>query len=120
MAVKKEIKLVDKVSKPKNIEKAKNEAKPKSVTKAELKTKGVEKAKRVEKVNTNASSKKKGNRITRWWRSTIGELRKVSWPTTQEAWRLTKIVLIVVFSMAVILGLLDFLFSRAIAALVSI
>lgn len=112
--------MVDKVSKPKNIEKAKNEAKPKSVVKTEVKTKSVEKAKRVEKTNTITSNKKKGNRISRWWRSTIGELRKVSWPTPQEAWRLTKIVLIVVFSMAIVLGLLDFLFSRGIAALVSI
>ena len=102
--------MVDKVSKPKSIEK------PKIVSK----TKSVEKAKRVEKVSTSSASKKKGNRITRWWRSTIGELRKVSWPTTQEAWRLTKVVLLVVFSMAMVLGLLDFLFSRGIAALVSI
>ncbi|OJX39894.1 MAG: preprotein translocase subunit SecE [Chloroflexi bacterium 44-23] len=50
----------------------------------------------------------------------MGELRKVSWPTPQEAWRLTKVVLLVVFVMAMILGLLDFLFSRGIAALVSI
>ncbi len=102
--------MVDKVTKPKSIEK------PKTVSKA----KSVEKAKRVEKTSTSSSGKKKGNRVTRWWRSTIGELRKVSWPTPQEAWRLTKVVLLVVFVMAMILGLLDFLFSRGIAALVSI
>ena len=28
---------------------------------------------------------KKENRIKRWWRETVGELRKVNWPTTQEA-----------------------------------
>lgn len=50
-------------------------------------------------------------RISRWWRETIGELRKVSWPTPPEAWRLTKIVLAVMFLMAVVLGLLDFVFS---------
>ncbi len=53
-------------------------------------------------------------RISRWWRETIGELRKVSWPTPPEAWRLTKIVLAVMFIMAVILGLLDFVFSSLI------
>ncbi len=53
-------------------------------------------------------------RISRWWRETIGELRKVSWPTPPDAWRLTKIVLAVMFIMAVILGLLDFVFSSLI------
>lgn len=57
---------------------------------------------------------KQPNRITRWWRETVGELRKVSWPTTNEAWRLTKIVLVVMFIMSLILGLLDFVFSSLI------
>ena len=30
-------------------------------------------------------SEKKTNGITRWWRETLGELRKVTWPTTPEA-----------------------------------
>lgn len=54
---------------------------------------------------------KKENRLQRMWRETIGELRKVTWPTPQDAWRLTKIVLIVMFSMSVLLGLLDWVFS---------
>ena len=32
---------------------------------------------------------KQPGRIARWWRETIGELRKVSWPTPHDAWRLT-------------------------------
>jgi preprotein translocase subunit SecE len=55
-----------------------------------------------------------GARISKWWRETVGELRKVSWPTPPEAWRLTKIVLAVMFIMAVVLGLLDFVFSSLI------
>ncbi len=57
---------------------------------------------------------KPSGRIARWWRETIGELRKVSWPTTPEAWRLTKIVLVVMLLMALVLGLLDFVFSTSI------
>ena len=38
---------------------------------------------------------KKEGRIKRWWRETIGELHKVNWPTPKEAWRLTKIVIMV-------------------------
>jgi len=53
-------------------------------------------------------------KIARFWRETIGELRKVSWPTFPEAWRLTKIVLVVMFLMSVLLGLLDFAFSALI------
>jgi len=51
------------------------------------------------------------NAIQRFWRETIGELRKVTWPTTQEALNLTKIVLIVMAAMAMLLGLLDYGFS---------
>jgi preprotein translocase subunit SecE len=83
-----------------------------------LKSKESEHTKRSEK--HSHGSKKKQNRIVRWWKSTVGELRKVSWPTPQEAWRLTKVVLIVVFVMAAILGLLDFVFSRIIAAIVTL
>jgi len=59
------------------------------------------------------------NRVVRWWRETIGELRKVSWPTIPETRRLTGIVLIVMFLMSAVLGLLDFLFSKLISLLVS-
>jgi preprotein translocase subunit SecE len=56
--------------------------------------------------------------IARYWRETVGELRKVTWPTPPEAWALTKIVLIVTVIMAAILGLLDFAFSQLIGFLV--
>ena len=54
----------------------------------------------------------KDNRIKRWWRETIGELRKVTWPTRREALRLTRIVLIVMIVMGAILGGLDFIFTK--------
>jgi preprotein translocase subunit SecE len=59
------------------------------------------------------------NALARWWRETIGELRKVSWPTLPDALRLTRIVLIVMFIMSAILGVLDYVFSWLIALLVS-
>ena len=59
-------------------------------------------------------------RIQRFWRETIGELRKVTWPTPPEAWKMTRLVLIVMVMMALILGLLDFAFSRFITFLVSL
>lgn len=65
------------------------------------------------------SRPKKSSAISLWWRETIGELRKVTWPTYTEAKRLTTIVLIVMAVMAVILGVLDFVFSRLITLLLS-
>ena len=55
-------------------------------------------------------TKRKG--IAKWWGETVGELRKVNWPTSKEALQLTKVVLIVMVAMSALLGLFDFLFSR--------
>ena len=51
-------------------------------------------------------SSKKQNAIQRFTRETVGELRKVSWPTRQEAWQLTLIVLVVLAFMSIFLGIL--------------
>ncbi len=61
---------------------------------------------------------RKPNAIQNWYRETMGELRKVSWPTVAETRRLTYIVLAVMVAMAVVLGSLDYVFSRLIALLV--
>ena len=63
----------------------------------------------------NKLAVKKPNAIVRWWRESLGELRKVTWPTPPEAWRLTKIVLVVMALMSALLGVLDFAFTRLIA-----
>jgi preprotein translocase subunit SecE len=53
----------------------------------------------------------KENAVTRYLRETRAELRRVHWPSRQEAWSLTKIVLAATISMGILLGLLDYLFS---------
>ncbi len=45
--------------------------------------------------------------ISRFVRETVGELRKVSWPSRQEAINLTIIVLIVMVIMSIFLWLVD-------------
>ncbi len=61
------------------------------------------------------------NPLIRYFRETRGELRKVTWPTREETWRLTLIVLGVSAAMAVFLGLiLDTLFSRIILGIVEL
>ncbi len=62
---------------------------------------------------------RKENFFQKWWRETLGELRKVTWPTREDAYRLTKIVLIVVVAMSVLLGVMDFIFSRVIGLLLA-
>ena len=54
---------------------------------------------------------KKENAVARYFRETRAELRKVNWPSRQETWRLTQIVLIVTIGMALFLGLLDTFFT---------
>ena len=55
---------------------------------------------------TDKKSSKKQNAVQRFTRETVGELRKVSWPTRQEAWQLTMIVLVVLAFMSVLLGII--------------
>ncbi len=50
---------------------------------------------------------KRPNAIARFYLETRGELRKVSWPTRQEAWHMTRIVLVVLVIMAIYLSSLD-------------
>lgn len=50
---------------------------------------------------------KQPNAITRFIRETVGELRKVNWPTWPEARNLTGVVLLVLVVMSIFLGLVD-------------
>ena len=62
----------------------------------------------------SVSEKKSGdNAIVRYFRETWFELRRVSWPTRSEAGNLTLIVIAVTAFLAIVLGLMDWLFSAA-------
>ena len=50
--------------------------------------------------------------VQKFFQETIGELRKVSWPSRQEAIRLTEIVIVVIFIMSAILGGLDWVYAK--------
>ncbi|MEA3327571.1 MAG: preprotein translocase subunit SecE [Chloroflexota bacterium] len=70
-----------------------------------------------------AAKKKKlsiTQKIQRFWRETVGELRKVTWPTPPEAWKMTRLVLVVMVVMAMILGILDYAFSKLISFVVAL
>ena len=70
-----------------------------------------------EKKEEKAVAYKQPNAIQRYFNETVGELRKVSWPTRKEATNLTVVVLIVTFAMSMYLGLLDLIFTRLFAML---
>ena len=63
---------------------------------------------------------KEPNAIVRYYRETVGELKKVVWPTREEALRLTWIVLVVITIMAIILGAADYLFTELFRFLISL
>ena len=67
-----------------------------------------------------AERKREPNAIVRYLRETVAELRKVTWPTRQEARQLTTVVVIVVIVMAIALGLVDYIFSHLIGWLIGL
>jgi preprotein translocase subunit SecE len=71
-------------------------------------------------VAKSKSDKKAGqpNAVVRYIRKTRGEIRKVTWPTRQESWRLTGIVLGVTVATAAFLWFFDFIFSGTIQFLI--
>ena len=58
--------------------------------------------------------------VVNFYRETVGELRKVVWPTWPEARNLTSIVLVVIVVMSLVLGGFDWLFAQLIRLLVSL
>ncbi|GAB4534957.1 MAG: hypothetical protein Fur0018_25080 [Anaerolineales bacterium] len=68
--------------------------------------------------NRQAIAKKEPNVVQRLFRETVGELRKVSWPTRRETLNLSWVVLGVLISMAAIMGLLDSGLTWVVAQLV--
>ncbi|MBI4786664.1 MAG: preprotein translocase subunit SecE [Chloroflexi bacterium] len=51
------------------------------------------------------------NRLMQYFRETRAELRKVVWPTREEAINLTGIVVITILVMSVFLGFFDYFFT---------
>jgi preprotein translocase subunit SecE len=53
------------------------------------------------------ADERKPNALVRYYRETVGELKKVSWPTWPEARQLTIIVVVVMVVMGLYLALVD-------------
>ncbi len=57
--------------------------------------------------------------IAHYLRDTRAELRKVTWPSREEAWHLTLIVLGATVGMSIILGTSDFVFSKVMEGIIT-
>jgi preprotein translocase subunit SecE len=62
---------------------------------------------------------KPDNRLTRYLKETRAELRKVAWPTREQATNLTLIVLAVTIVMAIFLGVVDLVAAAVVRLLIS-
>ena len=65
--------------------------------------------------------KSKGeNRVQRFFRETMGELRRVTWPTWLEARNLTVVVIIVLVAMAIFLWLVDISATKILSLVIGV
>ena len=67
---------------------------------------------------TKASSALSSNRLVEYLSDTRAELRKVVWPTREQAVNLTGVVLLITFVMTVLLGGVDYIFGQLLAAVI--
>lgn len=54
-----------------------------------------------------------------FFQETVQELKKVTWPTWNEVWQATMVVIVATFIMAIFIGAVDFLISNAMRLLIS-
>ena len=59
------------------------------------------------------------NRLVNYFRETYYELKKVSWPTRREAMNLTLMVIVVTAFLAIVLSLMDWVFSSGMTLLIN-
>jgi preprotein translocase subunit SecE len=62
--------------------------------------------------NTPGSPDQSIKRTQNFVQETIVELKKTHWPTRQEAWRLTMVVIAVIVVLGVYMGILDLLLTK--------
>ena len=71
------------------------------------------------KSSTATATTRDENAIVRYVKETRAELRKVTWPTREETRMLTTIIVIVTITMAIFLGLLDYIFQIVAAGIIA-
>ena len=64
------------------------------------------------------AKRRRENAVVRYFRETMAELKRVSWPNRQEATRLTLIVLGTTVAMSAFLGIVDLLSTQLFSVLI--
>lgn len=94
--------------------------KQKEMMEKKMKDRKVPSAPSRQKMNWKKFFKALPKKISRYFRGVVQELKKVSWPTRKELIKYTIIVLVTIAFFAVILGVFDYLFIRAVELLARI
>lgn len=68
---------------------------------------------------TKADTEKKPNRLVEYLREARAEIRRVTWPSREEAINLTWIVLVVTVVMAILLWLMGIVFSGVVGQILT-
>lgn len=69
---------------------------------------------------TKATTAQSTSGLGAYLRDTRAEMRKVVWPTRDQATNLTAVVLLITFLMTAILGALDFIFGQLLNYLIGL
>jgi preprotein translocase subunit SecE len=75
-------------------------------------------AKSKSSVATTTTTTKEDNPAVKYFRETRAELRKVTWPTSEEAKNLTFIIVMVTIAMAIFLGTSDYIFQSVVSGII--
>jgi len=59
------------------------------------------------------------SKITAYFKESVSELKKVTWPTKKETYNYTLLVIGISLGVAVFLGLLDYIFTQGFQALLT-
>jgi preprotein translocase subunit SecE len=68
---------------------------------------------------TTTAEPKEDNAVVKYYKETRAELRKVTWPTQDEAKNLTLIIVAVAFAMSAFLGTVDYIFQTTVSGIIA-
>ncbi len=59
------------------------------------------------------------SKITSYFKESVAELKKVTWPTKKETYNYTLLVIAISLGVAIFLGVLDYIFAQGFQALIN-
>jgi len=59
------------------------------------------------------------NKITTYFKESVAEMKKVTWPTKKETYNYTLLVIGISLGVAIFLGLLDYIFTQGFQLLIA-